>query len=746
MANYDFQSLLSPIDFEHLVKDLLSKDLNINLNSFAEGKDKGIDLRYSIDDKKSLIVQCKRVKSISNDVIDSEFEKVKKLNPKKYYLVFSIDLSVDKINYIKEKFKNWMKGKDDFIYTKSRLNDLLDVHQEVLRKNYKLWINSAAVFNTIINQPLYERAKSLINDIQRNNKFYVRNESLKEAIEILNENKFIIISGIPGIGKSTLAKLLLWEYLQNDFEILEMRKVIEGEQFLIENSTNKQIFYYDDFLGENFLKYDVIEGRSNDLIQFINRIKNSENKILIMTTREYILNQAKETYEKLDSQDLDLAKHTLDLSSYSKKIKSLILYNHLFYSHMKQEYIIELIETKAYSTIINHKNYSPRIIEQLTIKLSNVPIDDYVKEFIESLDKPLGIWNKAFNSQISEGSKLVLYLLMSVSGQITLENFKTLITQSAEKNSIGLTFRKIDLQNYLKELENSFIKIEITNKKNHFIDFMNPSIKDFMLTPICEDKSIVIYLIESCIFLDQLIYTIRYLAKKYHKDFKILEIIDSKILEIFENIGTNTKIYSNIEYQYSPKDIDKINGLKFYLSITKNKSLHDYFLEKFKQIDLKQLNYYSERKYLEFYVEFNTQLGLDYRSILLQVISNISYFESVENLFFLKSVDENIFDEVLNNNFELLNDKVSDSIQREIEITDSENNLHYFKDVRLAELNLSHYSISLSEFESYFTDKESKLRDKEKHEEAQHASIIIEEIEPDTDFDENELFQMHLFD
>ena len=47
MANFALGELLSPIDFEHLVRDLLSKDLSIELTTFAEGKDGGIDLRHS---------------------------------------------------------------------------------------------------------------------------------------------------------------------------------------------------------------------------------------------------------------------------------------------------------------------------------------------------------------------------------------------------------------------------------------------------------------------------------------------------------------------------------------------------------------------------------------------------------------------------------------------------------------------------------------------------------------------------
>ena len=52
MANYDFGNILSPLDFEHLVRDILSRDLDIELTSFSEGKDKGIDLRYSSCKKK----------------------------------------------------------------------------------------------------------------------------------------------------------------------------------------------------------------------------------------------------------------------------------------------------------------------------------------------------------------------------------------------------------------------------------------------------------------------------------------------------------------------------------------------------------------------------------------------------------------------------------------------------------------------------------------------------------------------
>ncbi len=47
MADYDFTGSLSPLDFELLSKDLLEAELDIQLENFSEGRDRGIDLRYN---------------------------------------------------------------------------------------------------------------------------------------------------------------------------------------------------------------------------------------------------------------------------------------------------------------------------------------------------------------------------------------------------------------------------------------------------------------------------------------------------------------------------------------------------------------------------------------------------------------------------------------------------------------------------------------------------------------------------
>src|SRR5690348_9557058 len=45
MTSYDFRPL-SGYDFEKLTRDLLQAEWNVRIESFASGRDKGIDLRY----------------------------------------------------------------------------------------------------------------------------------------------------------------------------------------------------------------------------------------------------------------------------------------------------------------------------------------------------------------------------------------------------------------------------------------------------------------------------------------------------------------------------------------------------------------------------------------------------------------------------------------------------------------------------------------------------------------------------
>ena len=63
-------------------------------------------------------------------------------------------------------------------------------------------------------------------------------------------------------------------------------------------------------------------------------VRQAQNTKFIMTTREYILNQAKLTYEALALSNINLTKCIVDLSDYTPYIRANILYNHLYFSDL----------------------------------------------------------------------------------------------------------------------------------------------------------------------------------------------------------------------------------------------------------------------------------------------------------------------------------------------------------------------------------------------------------------------------
>ncbi|MBN1638823.1 MAG: restriction endonuclease [Ignavibacteriales bacterium] len=746
MANYSFEDLLSPLDFEHLIRDLLSKDLGVELTAFAEGKDKGQDCRFSTISDGSIVVQCKRTKSLSEETLKKEKEKVELLNPKEYYFVTSSELSVNKFDEIKQEFSQWITS-DKNIYHRSRLNNLLDNYKDIHHKHYKLWLNSSTIFNTLINKHLFERSKALISDIQRDYKYFVKNESFNKATEILNKSRFIIISGDPGIGKTTLAKLLIWEYLQKGFELIEIRKIIEGEQLLSEDSDNCQVYYFDDFLGENFLKFDVIEGRAGDLYSFILRIMNNKNKVLIMTTREYILKQAKEKYEKLNQQEIELYKHTLDLSSYSRKIRTLILYNHLYYSGISIEHIEDLITKKAYKSIINHKNYNPRLIERMTVKLKDVLPTDYSESFIRTLDFPLEIWNKSFESQISEGSRYVLFILLSFGEPVILSELKIAFNHFfnlvAKNNNID--FKPHDYRNYLKELEDSFIKTNITNKDEHYLDFQNPSIKDFLINVIVSDKEILKILIKSAIFYTQFAYILNFLTKKYRKDVEVKVMIAESISRDFDSFLPKTNIYSGTSYKGDLKSIDKLKKIEYFVNECNDDEIHQLFINEFLKIDFKSLHYYHQKWYIEFYNKYKSEIGIECSSLISDIYNKMSWYEDARNLLLLYKVDSKSLTDFIENRKDEIKTKVANIIFKEIEFNDKPDDLILFHDKLKADDSTLNNLLGV-EVVKYYGDLTEKIDTLEK--ENPDENIEIEKVEilnTDDAFNEEDYFNIELF-
>lgn len=504
MLDYDFR-ILQPSEFECLSRDLLQVREGIFIESFADGKDKGIDLRFAYSNDKTCIVQCKRYKEWKElkGKLKEEVEKVKRLSPQRYILTTSVDLTAHQKDEVLAMFNPFiLRGAD--VLGKKDLNNLLEQNSDIEKNYHKLWLASTTVLNTIINKAALNWSSFELEKIEKDVRLYVENESLKNALNILNENHYVVISGIPGIGKTTLARMLVYKMLADKYdEFIYVDDMDTAAKMF--NKGKRQIFFFDDFLGANsFVQQSVCF--ENKLITFIDKVKNSKNTLFILSTREYVLSEAKAHYEKLSMSNIDIAKCTIELENYTKTIRAKILYNHLAEANIPPEYINVFLDKRGYMTIINHKNFNPRVIESVIneqIWKTTEPTD-FANKIKEFFDNPISVWQYAFE-KLDVEARYALLVLGTMGGNVRLDDFNEAYKHfcALTGQEVGLRYDDLKWRQSLKVLMNCFLKIE-NCKNSKLVTMYNPSIADFIVFYLNQNKTTVLQIIKGACFIEQL--------------------------------------------------------------------------------------------------------------------------------------------------------------------------------------------------------------------------------------------------
>ncbi len=504
MLNYDFQ-ILQPNEFEHLTRDLLQKRDAVFVESFTPGKDNGIDLRFAWTKEDKVIVQAKRYKdysSLKRNLI-SEVEKVRLLEPTRYILSTSVGLTPNNKEELKNLFSPYILSTTD-ILGKDDLNNLLGLYSDVEKKYYKLWLGSTGVLESILDKRIDNWSALELEKMRRDVSIYVMNDSFDKALDILMKNRYVIISGIPGIGKTTLSRMLVNYLLGKGYEEFVMLETIgDAAQKLAVGK--KQVFFYDDFLGSTFFQNDE-KGFDRKLVSFIDKVKHENDKIFILSTREYIFAEAKQYYDVFQTSNVELAKCVLDLSDYTESIRAEILYNHLSAAELPQPYIRALLYERRYLRIIKHPNFNPRIIETFLnsqIYKSVIP-DQFVSKFIDFFNKPLSVWDIAFN-QLAPIAKYALFVRMSMGERPVIldEWYKATKMFISGAKELSLILDEQVWKGILKILEGTFVYTTI--RHSHFlVFFQNPSVYDFLSEKLSELQDVKMLIIREAYFAEQL--------------------------------------------------------------------------------------------------------------------------------------------------------------------------------------------------------------------------------------------------
>ena len=234
MNMYTF-STLNDKDFEVIVKDLLNKKFGLNLQSFKVGKDQGRDLRFSTpENNNAIIVQAKHYvgsgyAQLKSTLKNTELPKIKKLNPDHYIIATSLPLSASQKDELKGILSPFVLTSNDIIGQED-LNGYLNEHPDVEKVHYKLWFSSTRVLESLMNKAVEGKSRFLFEQIKAKIPFYVVTEKVNDARSILQSQKILLVTGQPGIGKTSLAEVLLFEWAKNGSKVHIVENFEEAER------------------------------------------------------------------------------------------------------------------------------------------------------------------------------------------------------------------------------------------------------------------------------------------------------------------------------------------------------------------------------------------------------------------------------------------------------------------------------------------------------------------------------------
>lgn len=574
MPNYNL-NVLQPAEFEDLVRDLIQKQFGTFVESFTTGRDSGIDLRFATVSGSKSIVQAKRYKDygslLSN--LKEEVAKVRRINPDSYYVTTSVGLTPMNKDEIKGLFTPYIKDTTQILGAND-INNLLGTFGDVEKKHYKLWLTSTNILQSIINKEVVNWSDFELQHIKQQIATYVPNKSLEQARNILSHYNYVIISGIPGIGKTTLANILLYDYLAHGYEeFINIPGDMDNASKLYDPH-KKQVFFFDDFLGSNVFE-DNGSGFAQKLISFIRVVKKDNSKKFILTTREYILRDANIHYEKIRNENIELAKCVLDIGSYTKTVRAKILYNHIANANLPKEYISEFLKDKGYRWIIGHRNFNPRVIETYIDKQLwvQVPVSKFMNRFKEFFSNPHMVWEMAFENLKPE-SQYALMVLASMGDEVSIESWNKAYFYFCRSTfgQLQLKYDDITWNKTVKILHDCFIR---TGRYQSLIvvTFHNPSVRDFVANYIEKSPYTQRLLLEGALFPEQLtsLYD-EFSSQNMPEYFRFnninlsdsnLEILRIKLIEFLSNNPESCKL-SRIGISFAKNSYSKTVFLKMF--------------------------------------------------------------------------------------------------------------------------------------------------------------------------------------
>lgn len=416
MDEYDL-GRLSDVEFEALCKDLFEEILGVRLEIFARGADSGIDLRGRDADGGLVVVQCKHWwrsegSELAHHVERDERPKVERLAPARYVLATSCDLTVKAKDRLYAALQPFAHAPTD-VYGVKEIAAELRKRPHVVHRHPALWFHSAEALSAVTQKHLFERNRDLADDIARTLRVYVPGHTFPEALRLLDDEHACLISGLPDLGKTALAHALAATYAARHYQVVAVSEDTLDLDVLWSDD-RPQLFLYDDFLVRSRRERHR-HNATPRLLQLLQRVAEAPDKRLVLTTREYVLAQARQDDERLHRAGLDAVTCHVRRDEYDEDMRAQIVRNHVDASALPAETKAAVLAPDTLARLAGHPAFNPyQLAGALRAAARDlVPADRFADRLLSYFDDPAGVWGHIVEEQLGDAEVDLLAVLFS---------------------------------------------------------------------------------------------------------------------------------------------------------------------------------------------------------------------------------------------------------------------------------------------------------------------------------------------
>ncbi|WP_024690617.1 hypothetical protein [Pseudomonas tremae] len=215
--------------------------------------------------------------------------------------------------------------KDVLIFGATWICEKIEAHSRLRMNVPRLY--GLGDLSQIMDERRYKQTQALLSELKPDLAKTVVTDTYRHALHALQTRGFVLLVGEPAAGKTTIASLLAMcamdEWKSQVFKLVTPEEV--STHWSTEESS--RLIWVDDAFGVTQYESHLVMGWNRILDAVSSMIKRGHR--VVMTSRDYIYNQARRDLKRTSFPLFDESQVVIDVKKLSLSEKEQILYNHL---------------------------------------------------------------------------------------------------------------------------------------------------------------------------------------------------------------------------------------------------------------------------------------------------------------------------------------------------------------------------------------------------------------------------------